>query len=134
MDSLKTKYNLLLISSIMIFGGGIGVLLHYIFPAFYPQWYFGILFFFLIAESFVIFVVDKGSNNLSGRKLVNLYMAIKGIKILLALIFVGIYAAVIKDGIKNFVMVFILFYLIYLGLELPFYAAIERRVKATKHE
>ena len=134
--SLKSRYLMFLVSSIMIVGGGIGAILYYLFPAFYPpgNWYGAILLFFLCVEAIIIHVVDKGSQTLSAHKQVNLLMAIKGCKIFLSVLFIGIYAWVEKEGIKNFALLCALFYLIYIMLELPFYAAIERRIKEKKNE
>ena len=125
-----------LLSSIMIAGGGIGAILYYLLPDFYPRgnWYGGILLFFLCMEAVIIHVVDKGSQTLNAHKQVNLLMAIKGCKILLSVLFIGVYAWVEKEGIKNFALICALFYLIYIVLEFPFYAAIERRIKERNKE
>ena len=130
MDLFRTKFILLLISFILLFGTGIGAFFYYLFPQFYPQWYTLIPVFFFFVGLSLIFTVDIGSKKLEQKKLVNLYMSTRVVKIILSLVFMGIYALVVKTGIKNFVLVFMLFYLFSIAFETYFFINIERRLKA----
>lgn len=125
----EIKYVLYLLSTLMVLGGGIGALLYYAFPVYFPHWYFGILTFIFVLECGVIHAVVKGSGKLSGRKMVNLYMGLKGVKIFLSVLFVGAYMLLVKEGAKSFVLVYLSFYMFYVLLELPFFAEVERRIK-----
>lgn len=126
---LKLKYSLYLIASLMVLGGGIGALLYYVLPEYYPQWYGAILLVVFVMELTVINLVGNASKRLSGQKLANLYMAVKGGKLLLSFLFVGAYMLSVKEGIKSFVLIYLLFYMFYVFLEVPFFAEIERRIK-----
>lgn len=132
MKRLKQKYLFCLLSSLMVLGGGVGALLYYMLPTHYPHWYFGILAFVFVLEVAVLYVVCRGSERLTGQKLANLYMAIKGGKLLLSLLFVGAYMLMVRENVKNFVLVYLVFYLFYVLLEIPFYAEIEQRIKNSK--
>ena len=129
MDLFKAKFITLFTSFLFILGAGVGAFLYYLFPQFYPQWYILILLFFLFVEIAIIYTVDIGSKRLEQKKLVNLYMSIRVAKIILALIFMGMYSLIIKIEIKNFVLVFMLFYLFSIIFETWYFVNIERRIK-----
>lgn len=134
MDSFKIKNIILLISFLLISGGGIGALLYYVFPTFYPQWFPQIVLFFLIVEMIFIFAVDYGCKRMSQKALVNLYLSTKVAKILIALAFIGTYALVVKDGLKNFGLIFSLFYLLSIAFEIYYFSMIERRLKKKREK
>ncbi len=136
MDFFKAKYITFLISFLLILGAGIGALLYYVFPQFYPQWYILILIYFLFVEVVIIYIIDAGSKKLDQRKLVNLYMSTRVGKVILSLVFIGVYSLAVKTGIKNFALVFMLFYLFSIAFETWYFINIERRIKAKneKHE
>ena len=129
MNPFKSKLLVTLIAFGLIAGAGIGALLYYVFPQFYPNWYFGIMFFFLILEVILMnFVVSK-SGKVSSKKMVNIYMLSKVVKMILSLIFVAIYALAVKVNITSFVLVFIIFYVLYLFIETFLYSKLERQLK-----
>lgn len=129
MDFFKAK----LITSIFAFGliagALIGMLLYYQFPQYYPNWYEGILAFFLILESLVIGYVVSASKKVTQRQMLNTYMLTKVIKVFAALIFVGAYAIIVKENIKSFVLVFMIFYLLFLAIESVLFLRIEKQLK-----
>jgi len=130
MDSLKVRLLLAVIAFALISGALVGALLHYVLPQFYPDWFFGIVFFFLIAESLVMFYVASNAQKVSSKKMVNLYMLAKVAKILASLVFIMIaYALTGKENIRNFVLVFIVFYGLYLFFETFLFSKIERELK-----
>lgn len=135
MDIFKAKYLTLLLSFTLIFGAGIGALLYYKFPNFYPQWYPAILIFFYILEAIIIYTVDVKSKKLKQIKMVNMYMLTKGIKMFISLVFIGLYALIVKTELKNFVLVFVLFYFLYLLFETYCFTIIEKRIiNVTKNQ
>jgi len=134
MDLFKAK----LLSTLFVFGlvvsGGIWTLLYYIFPQFYPNWYFEIAFFFLIVETILVNFVVSVSKTASSKKMVNVYLLSKVAKIIFSLIFATVYILVVKENIKNFVLIFVIFYALYLGIETFLFSKIERHIKETKGE
>lgn len=122
-----------LISSVLAFGlitgGLLGALLYFQLPDYYPNWYEVIVIFFLALESFIIGFVESTSHKATQRQLLNTYMLTKVIKVFASLIFVGVYALVVEEGIKNFVLIFMLFYLLYLGIESFLFVRIEKQLK-----
>lgn len=129
MDFFKAKLITSLIAFGLIMGALIGALLYYQFPQYYPNWYEGILLFFLVLESLVISYVVSASRKVTQRQMLNTYMLTKVIKIFAALIFVGAYALIVKENIKSFVLVFMIFYLLFLGMESILFLRIEKRLK-----
>ncbi len=61
--------------------------------------------------------------------MLNTYMLTKVIKVFAALIFVGAYYAIVKENIKSFVLVFMIFYLLFLAMESWLFLKIEKRLK-----
>ncbi len=130
MNSFRIKYLTYLLSFSLITGAGIGALLYYYLQDYYPQWYVGILSFLFLFESLVICIVDSASKKLGQRKLANLYLLLKVVKILSSLAFVGIYAINNKEGIRSFVLVFVFFYFLFLLFDTLFFSRVEKRLKA----
>jgi len=128
---MNTKIKIIL--SIALFGIVLGALiqalLNYQFPQFYPNWYEGILAFFIILESLILIYVDSASRKVTQRQMLNTYMLTKVIKVFAALIFIGIYALTIKENIKSFVLIFMIFYLLFLAFESYLFLRIEKRLK-----
>lgn len=113
----------------LIVGAAIGALLYYKFPDWYPNWFEGILLFFLGIETFILIYVESASKRLTQRQMLNTYMLTKVIKVFAALIFVGAYAIAIKENIKSFVLIFMVFYLLFLAMESILFMQIEKRLK-----
>ncbi|MBK5721791.1 hypothetical protein JGH11_13000 [Dysgonomonas sp. Marseille-P4677] len=122
-----------LIISLVVFGIVMGALiqalLNYQFPQFYPNWYEGILLFFLLSESFILLYVESASRKVTQRQMLNTYMLTKVIKVFAALIFVGVYKIVVDENIKSFVLIFMIFYLLFLAFESYLFLKIEKRLK-----
>ncbi len=129
MDFFKAKLITSTLAFGLIAGALIGVLLYYQFPQYYPHWYEGILFFFLILESLILIYVESASRKVTSRQMLNTYMLTKVIKIFAALIFVGAYAMIVKENIKSFVLIFMIFYLLFLAFEAYLFTKIEKRIK-----
>ena len=127
--SFKVKLIISFIAFGLIVGALIQALLHYQFPQYYPAWYEGIILFFLILESLTISYVESSSRKVTQRQMLNTYMLTKVIKVFAALIFIGTYAIIIKDNIKSFVLIFMVFYLLFLALESVLFLKVEKRLK-----
>ena len=129
MDFTKAKLITSLLAFGLITGAAIGALLYYQFPDYYPDWYEGILAFFLILESLILIYVESASRKVTQRQMLNTYMLTKVIKVFSALIFIGIYYAIVRENIKSFVLVFMIFYLLFLAMESWLFLKIEKRLK-----
>lgn len=129
MDFFKAKLITSVIAFGLITGALIGMLLYYQFPEFYPNWYGGILAFFLILETIIVSYVVSASNKVNQKQMLNTYLLIKVIKIFAALLFVGAYAIIVKENLKSFVLVFMIFYLLFLGMESILFLKVEKRLK-----
>ncbi len=92
-------------------------------------WYILILLYFLIVEIAVVYMVNAGFKKLEKRKLVNLFLSIRVVKIILSFIFLGVYYFVVKTDIKTFALVFLLFYLVSIGFETWYFISKERQLK-----
>lgn len=129
MDFFKAKLVTSLLAFGLIIGALVGALLYYVFPDFYPDWYEGILLFFLLLESLILIYVESASRRVTQRQMLNTYMLTKVVKIFAALIFILVYAKVVGEGIKSFILVFMIFYLLFLGFEAFLFLRIEKRLK-----
>ena len=115
-------------------GAVIGALTHFFGGVFDIYWFVGVLFLFLIIELVVLSYVYNQSEKADGKKMVNVYMLAKVVKILLSLLVVLIYALVVKDGLKIFALNFILLYFLFLGMESLLFVKIERHFKSINKE
>lgn len=131
MDLFKTRLITILIAFGLITTALVGAGLYYLIPTFDWNWFVGIAAFFLILEPILISYV-VGVSSKEKKKLVNAYMLTKVVKVIFALFFVTIYALVVKENIKSFVAVFILFYLLYLIVEAYLFIKIEKHIKENK--
>lgn len=132
MDFFRAKLVFIALSFGLIISALVGGLLYYVFPNYYPNWFEAIIIFFLILEPLVVVYVEATSRKATQRQLLNTYMLTKVIKIFASLIFVGIYALVVKEGIKSFVLIFMSFYILYLFIETFIFMKIEKRLKEKK--
>jgi len=89
---------------------------------------------FLIYEAFVIMFTESKSDSLSQRQSINLFMGFKVGKILLSLLIIAIYAAVVKVELKNFIMVFVTLYFIYLIFDTFYFFNREKDKKKNKND
>jgi len=129
MDFYKAKLVTSILAFGLIMGALVGALLYYVFPQYYPNWYEGILLFFLLLESLILIYVESASRRVTQRQMLNTYMLTKVVKVFAALIFIGVYAIAVKENIKSFVLVFMIFYLLFLGFEAFLFLKIEKRLK-----
>ena len=129
MGLFQLKYIFYLIAFTLIAGVGIGMLLLHALPNYYPHWYIPMLSFFFLIELATVYAVDNGIKKSNQRKLINIYLLIGVVKFFLSLIFIATYAIVVKDEKRNFGIVFILLYFLYILFDLFYYSRIEQKLK-----
>ena len=77
----------------------------------------------------VVLYADSSSRKATQRQMLNVYMLTKVVKVFASLIFIATYAVVIKENIKSFVLIFMIFYLLFLAFEAYLFLRIEKRLK-----
>lgn len=107
----------------------VGMVLYLVYPLFDWNWFVAIVLFFLILEPLMVSLVAGKSGHENKKQMVNIYMLTKVIRVIASLIFITVYALMIKQNMKAFVAVFISFYLLYLTMETILFVYIEKRIK-----
>lgn len=132
MDSLKSRLLLGLTGYGLIIGAILAAVLHSYFPGGLNwSWFIGVFMFFLAVESLILNIVVNNSYSKDSRRLVNIYMLAKVIKILSSLSFALIYYLVEgSSNIKVFLIVLIAFYLLFLVAETYLLTKIEKHIKS----
>ena len=130
MNLFKTR----LISGLLGYGLVSGALLagviHILQKPFDWGWYIAIWLFFMLIESLFINLVTNNSKNKQDKKLVNIYLLTKVIKIVCSLIFALTYVVVEKgENLLMFAIIFIIFYLLFLIAETILFSMIEKHIK-----
>jgi hypothetical protein len=85
-------------------------------------------------ELMVILITGKKSDVFTPRQSVNLFLGLKVGKIVLALLFVAVYAIAVKIELKRFVLVFVGLYFIYLLFDTIYLTRRERKFGNQKLE
>ena len=88
---------------------------------------------FFLYELFVILFTEKISKAINSRQSVNLFLAFKAGKIILSLLFIAIYAAIVKVELRRFILVFIILYFIYLLFDTVYLVSREKKNKKEYH-
>ena len=131
MEQLKRRLNIILTIVMLVSGCGIWWLLKTVLPTSYFNWYPVIPgFFYIMGLVFITVITHDYKEN--QRKLVNLYMIIKLCKVAASLVLGSIYLIFVKVQIRDFSIVFIGFYLLYLGIETYFFYLTEEKIKKHK--
>lgn len=131
MNSLKNKFIIGLTGYGLIVGAILAIIIHSFFPEMNWNWFVGAFMFFLTLESIIITIVINNSYSNNSRRLVNIYMLAKVIKILSALSLALIYYIVEgSSDIKVFLIVLIAFYLLFLVAETYLLTKIEKYIKS----
>ncbi|GHT26442.1 hypothetical protein FACS189432_00880 [Bacteroidia bacterium] len=87
------------------------------------------LAFLFLSEAMTIWVIDAKRKTLKPGQSINLFLGLKVGKIILALLFISIYAFAIKIEVKRFVLVFVAIYFVYLLFDTLFLVAGEKHKK-----
>jgi L-asparagine transporter-like permease len=111
----------------------LGGIIYYIWPENYFQWFPAIPVFFWIYGIGLAISLEK-THTEKPDSVTMTYMVARGIKIFLAILFIGIYAWFIKTNIKPFGLTTLAFYIVILVLETYAYYAYEKRRKKRKEE
>ena len=88
---------------------------------------------FFLYELFVVLFTEKISKTINSRQSVNLFLAFKAGKIILSLLFIAIYAIIVKVELRRFVLVFIVLYFIYLFFDTVYLVTREKKNKKEYH-
>ena len=132
----KLKFKLMgLITFInVVVGISLGGLLYTIWPDHYFTWYPSIPIFYWLMAILMAFFLDKVKKK-NGDFTITTYMVVRLFKILLALIFLFLYATIVRERVKAFGFTLMLFYFIYLSLETyTMYLFEKKRMKREKRE
>ncbi len=130
MNSYKTRLILALTGYGLLAGAVVACILHYFFPGFSWNWFLSIFIFFLVVESLIINLAINNSQKKDSKKLVNIYLLAKVIKIVLSLAFILIYFVIERtNGLKTFAVTFIGFYLLFLFAETFLLTRLEKHIK-----
>jgi L-asparagine transporter-like permease len=128
MEKSRNKFILILTAVILITGFGLKYLTEDVMPQFKVSAFTLIPVFFYIIGLALIYVLT-GINPAESKKLVNKYMLLRVIKVLTSLVFLLIFWLINKAEIKNFALLFIVFYMIYLIFETWMYLQVEKMMK-----
>lgn len=107
--------------------GGRGILKN-IFPNLELNWYPYIPAVFFVLGIGTIYILTK-NYKLEGKKLVNLYMIVKLVKMFVAMIYVLGFYFIVKADLRIFGFVFAAFYAVYIGSEFYIFYSIEKQIK-----
>lgn len=123
-----------MLATIILIGGLIGAVLYYQFPQHFPNWFMGIMAFFIVFELLEVWYIEHTSLKENPRQLINSYLLTKIAKMFGSILFVALYASIVGEGLKKFVFVFIIFYIIFLFVETLIFMRIEKRLKKKKEK
>lgn len=130
MNSYKTRLILALTGYGLLAGAAVACILHYFFAGFSWNWFLAIFIFFLAVESLIVNLAVNNSQKKDSKKLVNIYMLAKVIKIVLSLAFILVYFVIERtNGLKIFAATFIGFYLLFLFAETYLLTRLEKHIK-----
>lgn len=127
MSLSAVKRNFLKFSTLFtIICGGMGaVIFHYFLPEHYFQGYPSIpLFFFLFGIGSIYLI--EACKRWAPQKMLLTYLAIKIIKLLVSIAFLLLYCFIVQAYEKEFLLTFVVFYLMYLIFETWFFFVFER--------
>lgn len=115
----------------------VGVLLGVILKFLVPQLYFAhfplIPLFYLVTGVILNFVLDECRSKRPDR-LVNVFMIMRGVKLLLTVVFLAVYEKYIGEHRTRFALTLVLFYFIYMSLESYLFYLYEKRRKKHANE
>lgn len=128
MQKLTKQLMSLFTLTILLFGWGGWVILKNIFPNEQFSWYLYIPIMFFLMGNLLIIILAK-NYKLEAKKLVNLYMVIKLVKLVTAMVYILAFYFVVKDDLRAFGLVFAAFYAIYIACEFYIFYSIEKQIK-----
>ena len=118
----------------VVIGVTLGGLLDTIWPEHYFRWYPSIPIFYWVMGIVMTFILDRVKKK-NGDMTVTAFMVVRFCKFTLAIVFLWLYAALVRENLKVFGFTLMLFYFIYLGLETyTVYLFEKKRMKREKRE
>ena len=132
MNVFKIRLLTILIAFGFIASALVGLAQYYTKPLCDWNWFLGVAIFFLVLEPTLISYVE-GVSRKNTKKMANSYLLTKVVKIIFSLFFVTVYAFVVKENVKGFVMIFIIFYFLYLMVEVFLFGKIEKHIKENEN-
>lgn len=131
----KTKLNFIgLLTLLTLVSAGSGaMILRIALPEYYFEGYPFIPLYFYVLGLLGVYMFGA-YKRYTPRKMLLLYMAMKGMKMILSLILILIYCLVVHEEIKAFLLTFVSFYLVYLIFETWFFFKMDWKRKKDKQE
>jgi len=128
MQKLSNQLMSLFALSMLIVGwGGWGILKN-LYPTETFTWYPYIPgVFFLMGISLIIILARNYKKE--AKKLVNLYMILKLVKLVIAMTYILGFYFIVRDNLRVFGLVFAAYYVIYIGCEFYIFYSIEKQIK-----
>ena len=115
-------------------GVTLGGLLYTIWPDHYFKWYPSIPIFYWVMAIAMTYILDRKKKK-NGDVTITAFMVVRFCKFTLAVVFLWLYAALVRENLRMFGFTLMLFYFIYLGLETyTVYLFEKKRMKREKKE
>ena len=115
-------------------GVTLGGLLYTIWPDHYFKWYPSIPIFYWVMAIAMTYILDRKQKK-NGDVTITAFMVVRFCKFTLAVVFLWLYAALVRENLRMFGFTLMLFYFIYLGLETyTVYLFEKKRMKREKKE
>ena len=127
MKKLVVYFVILHTAMLLITGFGIWFILKQFFPQILLESYYIVPLFFYILG--LIFILQFKRTPREASKMVNMHLMTRSIKIFTSLGVILVYWALNKTNVRNFAIIFIIFYLITLIWETYIYLRIEKYIK-----
>ena len=133
MRKLVNKFWIIHTLLLLVLGVGGWILLKFLFPAVEVRWYFAIpLFFYLMGVA--LFLRFRKISISKPSKTTNIYMQMRGIKMLISLAILIACWLLDKPGFRPFAIVFLAFYLVYLIWETFLFLRMEKHIRSMKSQ
>lgn len=116
---------------IILLGWGGWLILQNIYPGLVFSWYPFIPLTFLIMGTLLISILAN-SYKMEDKKFINLFMVVKLIKLLTAMIYVLVFYFAVGKDLRIFGITFATFYAVYIGLETYIFYLMEKQIKKEK--
>jgi hypothetical protein len=128
MQKLSNRLMSLFALSMLIVGWGGWEILKNLYPTQIFTWYPYIpVVFFLMGVSLIIILAKNYKKE--AKKLVNLYMILKLVKLVIAMAYILGFYFMVRDNLRVFGLVFVAYYVIYIGFEFYIFYSIEKQIK-----
>lgn len=115
-------------------GVTLGGLLYTIWPDHYFKWYPSIPIFYWVMAIAMTYILNRKKKK-NGDVTITAFMVVRFCKFTLAVVFLWLYAALVRENLRMFGFTLMLFYFIYLGLETyTVYLFEKKRMKREKKE